>query len=182
MQKLLKDKRLRKLYVSPKNYLSEEVMNKYFITLLDHIKYVIEAGQMIGIHKDNLKNHDKSKFSEEEFFAYAQFFQGTTKNKEEFDKAWLHHIHYNPHHWQYWMIPAGQVLEMPEYCIREMVADWLGASKAYTGSWNMTEWLEKNLSKIVLHPKSFSYLWECLSILGYTKYTDGKISQDRGEE
>jgi Family of unknown function (DUF5662) len=42
-------------------------------------------------------------------------------------------------------------LPIPERYIREMVADWLGASRAYTGSWYIDSWLEKNLPKMNLH-------------------------------
>lgn len=49
----------------------------------------------------------------------------------EFDRAWLHHQHANPHHWQHWMLRedsgATKVLVMPAVYVREMVADWIGA-------------------------------------------------------
>lgn len=45
-------------------------------------------------------------------------------------------------------------LEMPRKYAREMVADWMGASRGYTGSWDMEKWLDKNWPRISenLHP------------------------------
>jgi hypothetical protein len=34
---------------------------------------------------------------------------------------------------------------MPEKYVREWVADLLGASKEYTGSWDLSAWLQSNL-------------------------------------
>lgn len=71
-----------------------------------------EYNQYIKEHKDNvlkldrqILSHDDSKYSVEEYYAY-----GTTKNY-----AWNHHIHSNPHHWQYWIIP------MP---LNYIICDW----------------------------------------------------------
>ena len=44
---------------------------------------------------------------------------------------------------------------MPEVCVREMVADWFAAGKAYNGAWpdptNLT-WLKENRHRMQLHP------------------------------
>jgi hypothetical protein len=42
------------------------------------------------------------------------------------------------------------MLDMPEKYIREMIADWLGAEKIYSGTWDITNWLDKNLNKMLL--------------------------------
>ena len=41
---------------------------------------------------------------------------------------------------------------MPLPLIREMVADWMGAGRAITGRWDITEWYEKNRDAIQLAP------------------------------
>jgi hypothetical protein len=58
---------------------------------------------------------------------------------------------------------------MPEIYVREMVADWWGASRAYTGSWDMSDWLTKNLPRIEkkLHPYSIDHLADVLAKIGY---------------
>ena len=93
-----------------------------------------------------VSNHDASKYSDEEYSAYDNFFYGekTQEVIENFNKAWLHHIHCNPHHWQYWVLinddedfkVSGQkfkVIEMPDNYIFEMICDWWSFSwKEYT--------------------------------------------------
>lgn len=43
---------------------------------------------------------------------------------------------------------------MPEWAVREMFADWMGAGRAYEGKWPKMmewEWFEKNHMDIQLH-------------------------------
>ncbi len=76
--------------------------------------------------------HDDSKTSPEEYNAYDQYFYGNRSYEvvESFKYAWLHHLHNNPHHWQYWVLinddkDSGETcLEMPENYVFEMICDW----------------------------------------------------------
>lgn len=45
-------------------------------------------------------------------------------------------------------------LEMPGVCVREMVADWMGAGRASTGRWDVHSWFAKNQNNILLHPRT----------------------------
>ena len=66
----------------------------------------------------SINNHDKSKLSEEEYEAYDAYFNGDKTNKKvknEFEKAWLHHIHNNPHHWQYYILREDDPKEIGEF-------------------------------------------------------------------
>jgi hypothetical protein len=56
---------------------------------------------------------------------------------------------------------------MPSMYALEMIADWMGASMAYTGSWDMTDWLYKNMPNIRLHSFTAKYVREVLDMLGY---------------
>lgn len=58
-------------------------------------------------------------------------------------------------------------LEMPECYALEMISDWQSSSFCYTGSWDMTDWLEKNSSKIILHSNTAIYVQRVLYDLGY---------------
>jgi hypothetical protein len=75
-----------------------------------------------------------------------------------FDRAWLHHQHANPHHWQHWVLRedggAIKVLPMPYLLVCEMVADWAGAGRAITGRWEVAEWYVKNRDKMQMHPNT----------------------------
>jgi hypothetical protein len=63
---------------------------------------------------------------------------------------------------------ASQPLPMPECYVREMVADWLGAGRAYTGTWDgLPEWLKGNAGKMILHPDTVACLRRVLIELGY---------------
>lgn len=153
-----------------------EIEQKFIDSLGEHIQYVQEAGEMIGVHPELLAVHDNSKWSDAEFSRYAKHFHGGG-DPDGFAYAWLHHIHNNPHHWQHWIYPDGftpkgsevenGVLQMPFYYAREMIADWMGASMAYTDSWDMAEWLLNNIPKIRVHSRTADFLRAELDNLGY---------------
>lgn len=51
--------------------------------------------------------------------------------------------------------PEVTVLPMPMVCVREMVADWFAAGKAYNGAWPVPTdyaWYKANRPKMHLHP------------------------------
>lgn len=149
---------------------------KFVDSLADHLRYVIEAGRLIGVPEIRLMVHDESKFSIHEFRSYAKHFHGGGY-PSGFARAWLHHMHYNPHHWQHWIFPDGftpkssnvenGVVQMPNSYALEMIADWMGASMAYTGSWDMNVWLIKNMPNIRLHTETAEYVRGKLDALGY---------------
>jgi hypothetical protein len=74
-----------------------------------------------------------------------------------FDNAWLHHIHCNPHHWQYWLLLQSdgtlKPTVMPETYVREMVADWYGAGMAQ-GKPDIRGWYEANKARITVAPET----------------------------
>lgn len=156
--------------------IDEKIAETFDKSLREHVDFVREAGQIIGVDKQLLYTHDNSKWTAAEFPGYAMHFKGGGA-PDEFAKAWLHHIHYNPHHWQHWIFSDGYtpkessvesgIIEMPRDYALEMVADWMGASRAYTGSWDMADWLSSNIPKIRVHSKTATLLREILNGLGY---------------
>lgn len=149
---------------------------KYFKYLIRHKWFVFVAGLRCGVPAWRLVIHDWSKFLPCEWFPYARFFYGNLPSWEQaklwpgyggatkesakiqFDVAWLHHQHLNPHHWQHWVLRedsgAVKLLEMPERLWREMVADWMGAGRAITGKWEAAAWYSKNGEIIQLAPQT----------------------------
>ena len=111
--------------------------------------------------------HDESKYSKEEYDAYdAYFYPKPLTNKSEaskylrnlkidrdFDYAWLHHLHNNPHHWQYWVLNNDDgtktALDMPLKYIKEMLADW-AAFSYIQGENKLIEWYNNNRDKQVM--------------------------------
>lgn len=154
----------------------DDVAVAFADSLREHIAFVQEAGVKIGVPPIQIFLHDMSKWSREEFPGYAMHFKGGGV-PDAFSLAWLHHIHHNPHHWQHWIFsdgftPKGSAVEsgcveMPQNYALEMVADWMGASMAYTASWDMADWLWKNIPKIRVHSRTAAYLQEVLDGLGY---------------
>lgn len=78
-------------------------------------------------------DHDTSKTNLDEYIPYDLYFYGGNRSYQvvqDFNYAWLKHIHRNPHHWQYWVLnndepTQGQIiLEMPYQYILEMICDW----------------------------------------------------------
>lgn len=153
-----------------------QVARAFAESLFDHIRFVQEAALKLGLPESQIIDHDASKFTAHEFPGYAMHFKGGGA-PDAFASAWLHHLHANPHHWQHYIFPDGftpkgsQVengcLEMPYHFAREMIADWMGASMAYTGSWDMMDWLHKNMPKIRVHSKTAEFLREELDALSY---------------
>lgn len=158
------------------NLVSIDVIQAYYGSLMKHIGAVQQAGHDLGVSQSQLEEHDLSKFTHVEFNAYALHFHGGGA-PAAFAKAWNHHLHNNAHHWQHFMFADGfnlkdagienGCLEMPENYMLEMVADWMGASHAYTGSYDMTDWLRKNLYKVRVHSRTATYLASVLIGLGY---------------
>lgn len=130
-------------------------MNYFWLTV-KHKWFVFLACLKLKVSLKQAILHDMSKFSEDEYPFYQRYFFGDIKDKTDFDIGWNHHWMNNPHHWEYWQYSRVQgyipPLDMPEKFIREMIADWMGAGRAYKGSWDIKEWLTKNFPTMKLSP------------------------------
>jgi hypothetical protein len=130
---------------------------QYLRYILRHKWFVLVAGWHLGAPLWRLLIHDLSKLLPSEWMPYVNYFYGppSVKTFQLFDYAWLMHQHRNPHHWQYWRLRQDngitQILRMPDAYMLEMVADWAGAGRAITGSWNVWRWYAENSHKIELN-------------------------------
>lgn len=129
------------------NYLEQHKGNvrKGFEWIRDNLPELIEGFNdnyewQIGIA------HDQSKTQPDEYNAYDRYFYGRNRSYQviqDFNRAWLQHIHRNPHHWQHWVLindnpNEGEIiLDMDYIYILEMICDW------WAFSWN-----SGNLSEI----------------------------------
>lgn len=155
-------------------------------SLLFHKWHVFKVGWMIGyIPLWRLIVHDWSKFSPVEFINYSRYKYGI-KSIDGWAKAWLHHLHHNPHHPEYWLLswrgdpdyysgfgksvaPFVTALPMPETYVREMVADMMATSKEISGSYDTTVWLDENRAKMQLHDETIVKLNDVMREIGYYK-------------
>lgn len=132
----------------------------------------IEETAYYGELDEIIAQHDKSKYTRIpdvenyyelrcEYDAYAEYFYGKEKTdevKEAFDRAWLSHIHMNPHHWQHWMLQNDEdglrLLDMPYVFIIEMICDWWAFSWKAENLYEIFNWYEKNKKGILLSDKT----------------------------
>lgn len=145
---------------------------KYAWQTLKHKYFVFKAGMVIGdIPLWQLLIHDLSKFGPWELKHYGRQFFGDKGDPMGFTIAWTHHQNTNPHHWEWWIprtahnrggFRENEPLPMTRNYAREMVADWVGASRAYEGQWPQSraswKWLVNEYPKIRLHPVSKTYV------------------------
>lgn len=124
--------------------------------------------------------HDASKSNPDEYEAYDAYFYGGNRSHaivEAFNRAWLLHIHRNPHHWQHWVLinddpGEGEVLlEMPYNYIIEMICDWWAFSWEKGDLSEIFSWYDDHQAYIKLHPKTRAtvedILWELRGRLGF---------------
>ena len=122
----------------------QEEYKNYVLEHKDRVKQYAEwlRGQLpelfenidLDLFNEMIQEHDESKFSDEEFEAYAQKFYGDKKDSFEFEEAWKHHWTHNEHHPEFWL---GE--DMPYIYILEMICDW--------GSFSIASGDFKELSK-----------------------------------
>lgn len=140
-------------------YLKKLLLHKWFVFL-----ECLKVGMpIVGLV------HDWSKFLPDEFIPYARYFAIDRRDEkgdydvskaddDAFLLAWLKHQRRNPHHWQYWILIQDEdpttVLPMSNRYWREMLADWRGAGRTYTGADNTREWYLRNRDKMQLHPET----------------------------
>lgn len=107
--------------------------------------------------------HDASKIEAEEYAAYDAYFYGGNKSfgvVREFNLAWLHHIHNNPHHWQHWILINDDpkegtiVLDMPKEYVIEMICDWWAFSWTSGNLMEIFNWYSEHQEYIKLSPKT----------------------------
>ena len=146
--------------------------------LKGHISAVQKAVDWIMLHcsdmvpkmdeyklRCHISAHDASKLSPEEYDAY--FYGGNKSHKvvADFNYAWMHHIHQNPHHWQYWILvhddEPEEILEMPLEYVIEMIADWWSFSFRSGNLGEIFGWYEKH-KEMRLHPKTRKFVEDIL--------------------
>ena len=115
------------------------------------------------LHEKIENTHDNSKYEIEEFEPYRRkYFPHNGEepiSDYEFNKAWLHHIHNNPHHPEYWIYQDYEELnsngksqifyyQMDNDAIIEMLCDWIAMSYKFNNK--VYDWYrESNTGKIL---------------------------------
>ena len=161
---------------------------KYDEYLENHRQAVKKAYQWIAAYipeltdveaTRNIEFHDMSKNTPDEYTPYDDYFYGeqTPTVIEAFNRAWLMHIHRNPHHWQHWVLindepKEGTILiEMPYPYIIEMICDWWAFSWIKGELFEMFAWYKDHETYIKLHNNTRSIVEEILEMIR-TKLTE----------
>lgn len=142
------------------DYLKGHVTNvgKAWVWMWDNLP----VSPVYGMEIENLvRMHDMSKTKRDEYHAYDDYFYGGNRSARvvrDFHKAWLKHIHRNPHHWQHWVLihddEPMEALEMPPEYVYEMIADWWSFSFKSGNLREIFSWYEKHVPSMILHPKT----------------------------
>lgn len=164
------------------DYLQEHIENvkKGFDWLNEHLSVLLPQ----NYDYSNLNRHDASKYWPEEYRAYDAYFYGKNKSysvKQNFNYAWLHHIHQNPHHWQYWVLVNDEdgtaALNIPYPYIIEMICDWWSFSWKTGNLYEIFEWYESHKNTMILSEKTRTTVEDILSkikeVLDETKDREG---------
>lgn len=149
-----------------------------------------------NLWQDFLIDHDNSKLLSQEYTAYDRYFYPNENDDEElveknYKEAWLHHIHNNPHHWQYWVLindnDRVEALEMPKRYILELLCDWMSfditlCSQEDGGSWfnavKTKQYWDSHKKDMILHPKTRSSINYMINKLVKTYGEYGNVSTD----
>lgn len=145
-------------------------MNKaigHLKTVTTHKTNVAKYCFMCGLYKQGIL-HDMSKFSPAEFIESVKYWTGTyspidaCKKANGYSLAWLHHKGRNRHHWEYWVDDFDRGInskKMPYKYMLEMVCDYLGAGRAYSGKDFTMEsewkWWQNKRKIVLMHHDTF---------------------------
>ena len=145
---------------------------KYLSYVVRHKWFVFLGGLRYGVPLHQLAVHDWTKFLPREWIPYvnqfyrpgapklrAGYFHNPDLGNVAFNTAWVRHCMRNRHHWQgYAMVSESGgdpvTIPMPERFVREMVADWSGASRAQGFGPDPLPWYTKNRDRMHLHPQT----------------------------
>lgn len=127
--------------------------------LCDNLPEIIKDTVHAGYY--TVYAHDKSKDEPDEYNAYDAYFYGNNRSYkvvQDYQRAWLLHIHRNPHHWQHWILinddpKEGEiVLEMSYDYIVEMICDWWAFSWAQEKLDAIFDWYQEHSKYMKLAP------------------------------
>lgn len=149
---------------------------EYTMYIREHVSNVYKAYQWMREHLPQLfendrydepinwetfiRSHDASKYNIDEYDAYDKYFYGKNRSHkvvEDFNRAWLLHIHRNPHHWQHFILikdnPGEEtvIMKMPLQYVIEMICDWWSFSWKTGDLYEVFNWWNEHKDYIKLH-------------------------------
>lgn len=158
--------------------------DEYLDTHINAVKYCYKL-----LWGKELEEHDSSKYSKEEYKAYDDYFYGKSNRTSDvskaiemlkvdkaFDYAWLHHLHNNPHHWQYWVLNnddgTKEALDIPKEYIKQMIADWASFSWINKNPQSIIDWYGEHREKQIMTYRTRKLVDK------YVEYAYNKLKED----
>ncbi len=129
----------------------------------ENLPKVLEGCNYGALEQQIRYHHDASKSELDEYVAYDRYFYGGNRSYQvvqDFNMAWLLHLHRNPHHWQYWTLICDEpgegmiMLDMPYNYIMEMICDWWAFSWAKGDLREMFKWYDEHKDYMKLSEKT----------------------------
>ena len=154
-----------------------KLLLKHLKTVRTHRKYVRKMCWKLGLYWQGIV-HDLSKYSITEL-KMCKYWTGKGSPHQAcreaigYSPSWIHHYHKNKHHYQYWWgeDEEGKILpiKMPYKYALELIADYLGAGKAYNGN-NFSfkdelDWWRNHVKTIKMHDETKAFVTSILSDL-----------------
>lgn len=152
------------------NYLRQHINN--VANAYSWLMRNIHGANMFGMGTDLIFVHDESKFTSDEYDPYDEYFycdRKTTEIQNNFNYAWLHHIHNNKHHWQYWVLinddpEEGTIaLDIPYKYVLEMIADWWSFSWKSGNLYEIFDWYDSHKARMILSKNTRETVEEILA-------------------
>lgn len=174
------------------NYLAEHKGNvaRGFHWIQEHLPELIPAEDGIDYEHQICFAHDKSKNESDEYDAYDAYFYGRNRSfqvVQDFNYAWLNHIHRNPHHWQHWILLNDEpnegeiILDIPYHYILEMICDWWTFSWAKGDLTEIFNWYDQHKSYMKLSEKTRKTVEDILWKIRLELQKGGTVPNDRIE-
>lgn len=174
------------------NYLTEHKGNvaRGFHWIQEHLPELIPAEDGIDYEHQIRFAHDKSKNESDEYDAYDAYFYGRNRSfqvVQDFNYAWLNHIHRNPHHWQHWILLNDEpndgeiILDIPYRYILEMICDWWTFSWAKGDLTEIFNWYDQHKSYMKLSEKTRKTVEDILWKIRLELQKGGTVPNDRIE-
>ena len=152
------------------NYLRQHINN--VANAYSWLMRNIAGANMFGMGTDFIFLHDDPKFTSDEYDPYDEYFycdRKTTEIQNNFNYAWLHHIHNNKHHWQYWVLinddpEEGTIaLDIPYKYVLEMIADWWSFSWKSGNLYEIFGWYDSHKAYMILSKNTRETVEEILA-------------------
>lgn len=157
-------------------YLEQHKNNvtKGFEWIREHLPELLVPMKGVDYEHQICYEHDDSKTKTDEYDAYDAYFYGGNVSyavKQEFNRAWLAHIHRNPHHWQYYVLTCdepeeGEILiEIPYNYLIELICDWWSFSWKTGNLYEIFDYYEKRKDYIKMNDRSRAELEKLLGLI-----------------